>query len=75
MKESFDNFLKKAFMKESFDNFLKRTFMKDEPERVGDKDTFDDNFDRWLEYQGTDLIIVYAEKWHLEQTLYYLKNK
>ena len=49
--------------------------MKDEPESVGDKDTFDDNFDRWLEYQGTDLIIVYAEKWHLEQTLYYLKNK
>ena len=60
-------------MKQSFEDFLKDTFMKDEPESAGDKDTFDDNFDNWLEYQGAE-IIAYAEKWHVVKELADLKK-
>ena len=33
---------------DDFDNFLQDQFMKDEPESVGCKDDFGDNFDNWL---------------------------
>lgn len=37
--------------------------MNDAPEDVGNKDTFDDNFDKWLEYQGAAMLIQWADEW------------
>ena len=56
-------------MQQTFEDFLISTFMEDEPESVGDKDSFQDNFDRWLVALDTDLLIAYAEKWHTVRML------
>jgi len=56
-------------MKQSLDDFLKDTFMADEPESVGSKDTFDDNYERWLQGTDIEMLIAYAEKWHSAQML------
>jgi hypothetical protein len=61
------------YQKESFEEYLQGAFMKDEPESVGNKDAFQDNFDDWLIDMGADLMIAYAEKWHVEQLLADLK--
>ena len=56
-------------MRQSFEDFLKDTFMSDEPESATSKETFDDNFDRWMQQTDLDLLIAYAEKWHAVQML------
>ena len=72
----------------TFNEYLEQKFMRTAPEEVGDKDTFEDNFNNWLEYQGADMIIQYAEEWadytkmpakrfaklHDDMTDYYNKN-
>ena len=45
----------------SFDEFLQYTFIEDEPESVGTKDDFEDNFSKWLEEQDTNDIIEWAD--------------
>ena len=47
----------------NFEEYLGYVFMEDEPESVGNKDTFDDNLDQWLEYQGAAIIIELADKY------------
>jgi len=59
---------------QTFDDFLQETFMKDEPESVGSKDTFEDNFERWLQDQDIELLIAYAEKWHTKRMLEHVNN-
>ncbi len=56
-------------MRQSFEDFLKDTFMSDEPESATSKETFDDNFDRWMQQADLDLRMAYAEKWHAAQML------
>ena len=46
----------------TFENYLQEKFMQDAPEEVGSKDTFEDNFSNWLEYQGADMLIQFAEE-------------
>jgi len=72
----------------TFENYLQEKFMQDAPEEVGSKDTFEDNFNNWLEYQGADMLIQFAEEWgnykkmpakefvklHDEMTTYYNDN-
>lgn len=53
--------------KESFEEFLSRKHMEDEPTVLDDD--LPDAFDNWLSNLGVDLMIVYAEKWHIEQLL------
>ena len=43
--------------------------MSDEPESATNKETFDDNFDRWMQQADLDLRMAYAEKWHAVQML------
>jgi hypothetical protein len=59
-------------MKESFEEFLGRMHMADEPMVLDDD--LPDAFDNWLSNLGVDLIIAYAEKWHVEQLLADLKK-
>ena len=61
-------------MHQTFEDFLISTFMEDEPESVGSKDAFQDNFDTWLIALDTDLIIAYAEKWHSVCMLEHVTN-
>jgi|AntRauTorcE11898_2_1112593.scaffolds.fasta_scaffold50771_3 succinate dehydrogenase flavin-adding protein (antitoxin of CptAB toxin-antitoxin module) len=56
-------------MEQTFEDFLISTFTEEEPESAGNKDTFQDNYERWLEKTDIDLLIAYAEKWHLTRML------
>jgi hypothetical protein len=56
-----------VYKKETFEEFLGRMHMNDEPNVLDDD--LANAYERWLEWQGIDLIIAYAEKWHLEQKL------
>jgi hypothetical protein len=49
-------------MDNDFDNFLQEQFMQDEPESVGCKDDFGDNFDMWLRRLDTSEWIEYGNK-------------
>jgi hypothetical protein len=42
--------------------------MEEEPESIGSKDSFQDNFDKWLERQDTSEMIKYADKWGVQIT-------
>lgn len=55
----------KAFTKETFENFLARMHMEDEPMVLDDD--LPDHFDHWLSNLDLEMVILYAEKWHLEQ--------
>jgi len=44
-----------------FEEYLGYIFMEVAPEEVGDKDTFDDNFDNWIQNQDLDTIIRHAD--------------
>ena len=46
-----------------FDEYLQYLFMESEPESVGDKDHFQDNFDNWLTEQDPSFLIEIATKW------------
>ena len=61
------------YEKESFEEFLGKLQMQDEPMLLDDD--IPEGYNRWLEEQGVDLIIAYAEKWHTEQQLATLVNK
>lgn len=45
---------------QDFEDYLQDCFMRDEPESVGDKDSFQDNFDNWLQQLDADEWITYA---------------
>jgi hypothetical protein len=49
-----------------FEEYLGYVFMADEPESIGSKDTFEDNFDKWLETKDVndilDLVAKYERK-------------
>ena len=69
----------------TFNQYLVEKFFKEAPEEVGTKDS---NFNNWLEYQGADMLIQWAEEWgdykkmpakefvklHDEMTTYYNNN-
>jgi hypothetical protein len=57
----------KKYYKETFTEFLQRMHMEDEPMVLDDD--LPDAFEGWLENQGIDLIIAYAEKWQVEQKI------
>jgi len=50
-------------METTFEDFLKDTFMRVAPEDVGDKDSFDDNFNDWICQLDLDNLIQYGESW------------
>jgi len=56
-----------TYRKESFKEFLRRTHIAHEPI------TLDDDlpaaFNYWVGHIGIELMMAYAEKWHLEQIL------
>jgi len=72
----------------TFNDYLVEKFWTNAPEEVGDKDSFEDNFNNWLEYQGADVLIQWAEEWgdykkmpakrftklHDDMTVYYNDN-
>jgi hypothetical protein len=49
---------------QDFEDFLKDCFMEDEPESVGNKDTFDDNFDNWLTQLDAEEWLKYGDKFN-----------
>ena len=49
---------------QDFEDFLKDSFMLDEPESVGNKDTFDDNFDNWLNRLDASEWLEYGGKFN-----------
>ena len=55
------------YKKENFEDFLGRMHMAEEPMTLDDD--LPDAFDHWLGNMGVELMIAYAEKWHLEQLL------
>jgi hypothetical protein len=56
-----------TYRKESFEQFLGRMHTEEEPTILDDE--LPDAFDHWLGTLGIDLMMAYAEKWHLEQIL------
>lgn len=46
-----------------FEDYLGYIFMKVEPELVGDKDRFQDNFDNWLQSRDLDYIMAQADSY------------
>lgn len=60
-------------MKETFEEFLGRMHMEDEPMVLDDD--LPDAFDDWISNIGSDLMIAYAEKWHIEQLIVNLNEK
>ena len=48
---------------ESFDQYLQHYFMEHEPESVGCKDTFEDNFDTWLGHQDNKSLTAIAREY------------
>jgi len=53
----------------TFEDLLAERFMKDEPESVGSKDDFEDNFSNWLEKLDGQQYMDYAEMYGREQFL------
>lgn len=51
----------KSLKPRSFEQYLEYVFMRVEPESVGDKDTFQDNFDNWLQGNDLDYIMQHAD--------------
>ena len=49
---------------QDFEDFLKDCFMEEEPESVGNKDTFDDNFDNWLQNLDAEEWLEYGDKFN-----------
>ena len=49
---------------DGFEEYLKDTFMQDEPESATDKDTFDDNFDNWLNQLDAEEWVKYGDKFN-----------
>lgn len=47
-----------------FEDFLQTMFMQDEPESVGDKDSFQDNFDNWLHNLDAEEWLNYGNKFN-----------
>ena len=47
-----------------FDDFLQAQFMQDEPESIGCKDTFEDNFANWLNQLDPSEWIEYGNKFN-----------
>ena len=45
-----------------FEDYLKERFMEDEPEEVGCKDDFEDNFERWMMNLDAEEWIDYSNK-------------
>ena len=52
---------------QDFDDFLQDKFMEDEPESVGCKDDFQDNFDNWLQQLDADVWTRYGNLFGLKQ--------
>lgn len=46
-----------------FEDYLGYVFMKVEPESVGSKETFQDNFDNWLQSKDLDYIMAHADSY------------
>lgn len=46
-----------------FEDYLVYVFMRAEPESVGDKDTFQDNFDNWLERKDLYFMLAQADSY------------
>mgnify|MGYP000256155685 FL=1 len=57
---------------ETFEEFLGRMHMEDEPMTLDDD--MQDAYERWLGNLDIEEMILYAEKWHLEQLLAALKK-
>lgn len=53
----------KSLKPRNFEQYLEYVFMDVEPESVGNKDTFQDNFDRWLQSKGLDYIMQHADSY------------
>ena len=51
----------RALRPNDYEDYMKYIFMEVAPEEVGNKDTFDDNFDNWLQAQDTDTIMRHAD--------------
>jgi len=49
-----------------FENYLQEMFMKDEPESVGTKDDFEENFNRWIERMFKSELVAYATRYYIE---------
>ena len=47
---------------DGFEEYLQTAFMEDEPESVGDKDSFEDNFDNWLNRLDSSEWLEYGDK-------------
>jgi len=52
---------------ETLEAFLERMHMEDEPMTLDDD--MQDAYERWLGNLDIEEMILYAEKWHLEQLL------
>ena len=59
-------------MQQTFEDFLQNIFIQENPTILDDD--MPDGFSDWLADQGVDLLIAYAEKWHLVQLLAKLKE-
>lgn len=47
-----------------FEDFLQTMFMQDEPESVGTKDSFENNFDNWLQNLDAEEWLDYGNKFN-----------
>lgn len=57
----------KKYNNETFPVFLKRLFIEDDRLEAGDDPDYE--YYDWLTNLDADLMILYAEKWHIEQLL------
>lgn len=53
----------KSLKPRDFEQYLEYIFMEVAPEDVGDKDTFQDNFDNWLAEQHIETIMSHADSY------------
>lgn len=53
----------KSLKPRDFEQYLEYIFMEVEPESVGDKDRFQDNFDNWLQSKNLDYIMAHADSY------------
>lgn len=56
-------------MKESFEDFLGRMHGEEEPMVLDDD--LPDHFDHWLSNLDLEMVILYAEKWNIEQMMWH----
>lgn len=47
-----------------FEEYLQTMFMKDEPESVGTKDDFEDNFENWIHDLDAEEWLEYGDKFN-----------